>query len=456
MRILAFLFLSTTVFAQITYEKAFPNLTFEKPVELLTPPDSSDRIFIIEQRGIIKVFPNNDTVTSTKDFLNIRSKTNCCGERGLLSLAFHPNYKSNGLFYINYNINDGKLKTIISEFKVSANDPDKADAGSERVIMNFEQDFSNHNGGQLLFGDDGYLYIGVGDGGSGGDPNNRAQDTSNILGNVLRIDIDNKSNGKEYAIPADNPFLGKPGMDEIYSYGWRNPWRMSMDPLTKEIWVGDVGQNAIEEISLVKKGANMGWKIMEGDECYRSSNCNQSGLEPPVYTYDQTQGDRSVTGGFVYRGKKSVKMLGKYIYGDYVSGRIWMLEKNGSTVTNEFLFDMQGRVSSFGVDLSGELYMVDYNRNTNTGILRIKDTSVITSSIERENLVIKNIFQPNPAEYYIDIQIPFKNGKILDVNGNIMREFTHKRVDISFLPCGSYFIKLEDDKVDYFDRLIKL
>jgi glucose/arabinose dehydrogenase len=344
---------------------AFPNLSFDRPVDFQHAGDNSGRIFVVEQRGVINVFQNDSEVEEKRIFLNIESKVNDQGnEEGLLGLAFHPDYENNGYFFVNYTAASPR-RTVISRFQVSANDPNRGDASSELVILEFNQPFSNHNGGQISFGTDGHLYIASGDGGSGGDPQNHGQRPETLLGAILRIDVDNQEGGRNYAIPVDNPFVNNSEgfREEIYAYGLRNPWRFSFDQPTNTLWTADVGQNRAEEIDIISKGGNYGWRIMEGFSCFNpSSACNQQGLELPVWEYTHANGDRSITGGFVYRGPEISDLTGLYIYGDFVSGRVWALDFNDpSNPINKELFKADFSISSFGIDQSGELYLCGFD-----------------------------------------------------------------------------------------------
>jgi glucose/arabinose dehydrogenase len=285
------------------------------------------------------------------------------GERGLLGLAFHPNFKQNGYFYVNYT-RGNPLETAISRFQVSKNNPNQSDPASELVLLTYQQPYSNHNGGKIAFGPDGYLYISAGDGGSGGDPQNNGQNLSTLLGKIMRIDVDKKTGNLNYAIPSDNPFRGKGRgyRDEIYAYGLRNVWKFSFDASTGQLWAGDVGQNTREEVSIIERGGNYGWRIMEGKDCFSPKNCEQASLKKPVWEYFHASGDgQSITGGFVYRGRKLPALIGKYIYGDYLSGKIWALTiREDGTVFNEILLDHDGLISSFGEDKDKELYVCSY------------------------------------------------------------------------------------------------
>ncbi|RIL12509.1 MAG: glucose sorbosone dehydrogenase [Proteobacteria bacterium] len=346
-----------------TASKAFPNISFSKPVDLQDAGDGSGRLFVAEQGGKIYVFVNNPQVQSKTLFLDISSLVETGGqEQGLLGLVFHPDYDSNGFFFVNYS-KKGSGDTVISRFKVSTGNSNQADLNSETIILTFEQPFSNHNGGQLAFGPDGFLYIASGDGGSGGDPQGNGQKLTTLLGKILRIDVDSASGGENYAIPANNPFRGSTlgRREEIYAYGLRNPWRISFDPQTSRLWAADVGQSAKEEIDIIESGKNYGWNLMEGFSCYPPSatNCQNPELTLPIHDYPPAQG-RSVTGGYVYRGSRLPALIGKYIYGDFVSGRIWAISYNGSQATNSELLDSDLLISSFGIDAAKELYLLSF------------------------------------------------------------------------------------------------
>jgi glucose/arabinose dehydrogenase len=343
--------------------EAFPNLEFEQPVELTSAADSTDRIFVVAQKGVIHVLPNKPDVKKAAVFLDIVNKVNSGGEKGLLGLAFHPDYKNNGYFYVNYTT--GKpLETFISRFKVSASNPDMADPKSEVVLLRYRQPYDNHNGGKVAFGNDGFLYIAAGDGGSGGDPENRGQNRQELLGKILRIDVNKPAGSLAYGIPADNPFkANKEGYrEEIYAYGMRNPWRFSFDRPTGTLWAGDVGQNKIEEVDIIEKGANCGWNAMEADECFKSDDCNKNGLTLPVWSYQQgSETGHSVTGGYVCHDKNLPALNGKYIFGDFVSGNIWALTySNKKAVQNELVTRLSDGLSSFGEDSKSNLYVLAY------------------------------------------------------------------------------------------------
>ena len=344
--------------------EAFPGLIFDMPVELTSPDDGTDRIFVVEQKGVIQVFQNSSAEQKSMVFLNIEKQVHSGGEAGLLGLAFHPDYKTNGYFYLNYTAGN-PLETIISRFKVSASDPDIADPKSETVLLRFGQPWDNHNGGKVAFGNDGFLYIGTGDGGSWGDPGNRAQDRKELLGKILRIDVNKSVATMNYGIPDDNPYIGnKEGYrEEVYAFGMRNPWRFSFDHVTGQLWAGDVGQNEFEEIDVIEKGGNYGWHIMEANKCYRSITCNKDKLKAPIFHYRQgSDTGSSITGGYVCRDKNLHGLTGKYIYGDFVTGNIWALTHlNNEVVKNELITKISGGLPSFGEDSKRNLYVISYN-----------------------------------------------------------------------------------------------
>ncbi len=343
-------------------ELAFPSLSFYHPTDLQHAGDGSNRLFVLEQTGRIMVFQNLPSTTTSEVFLDIQSRVNSAGsEEGLLGLAFHPHYASNGFLYVNYTASN-PARTVIARYSVNPNDPDQADPNSELVLLEYAQPYSNHNGGQVSFGPDGYLYIAVGDGGSGGDPHNNGQSLTTLLAKILRIDVDHPSGGLNYGIPPDNPFVGTGDREEIYAYGLRNPWRFSFDSTTGWLWAADVGQNAIEEIDIIQKGKNYGWRIMEGTSCYNPpSQCDTTGLVSPIWEYTHTLG-LSITGGFVYRGTRLPDLVGAYIYADFARGRIWSLRYDGiNPAVNTDLARTSLNVTSFGIDQNHELYICAYD-----------------------------------------------------------------------------------------------
>jgi glucose/arabinose dehydrogenase len=331
------------------------------PVGIERPP-GDNRFFIIEQRGTIRILQNGALLPG--NFLDLQSIVNFDGqEQGLLGIAFHPNYATNHKFYVNYTQDEGNRETHISEFQTMASDPNTADPNSERVLLVVNQPFPNHKGGQLVFGPDGFLYIGLGDGGSGGDPLGNGQNTSTYLGKMLRINVDPPfATGKEYGIPADNPFVVSGGLPEIFAFGLRNPWRFSFEPVTNRLFVADVGQDSWEEIDILQKGGNFGWNVMEGMHCYPPTvtTCDMTNKILPIFEYSHTDGI-AVIGGYIYKGSAIPSLANKYIYAD-LTGKIWSLtEAPANTWTRANLLDTGLTFTSFGKDAAGELYLVDYN-----------------------------------------------------------------------------------------------
>ncbi len=343
-----------------------PNIQLQPVVTGLSSPllatnahDSSNRLFIIERGGIIKV--QQLDATTTTNFLNLTTKVLSGGEQGLLGLAFHPKYKTNRKFYVNYT-RSGDGATVISEFQTNATNRNIADT-TERILLTISQPYSNHNGGMIEFGPDGFLYIGMGDGGSGNDPQNYAQNIESLLGKFLRIDVDRTEGALQYGIPPSNPFAGAtPGRDEIYAVGVRNPWRWSFDRLSGQLYAGDVGQGSREWIHIIERGKNYGWATWEGTRCNTSKPpgspaCNDLPLIQPFFEYDHSAGRCSITGGNVYRGARVTFAQGAYIYGDYCTGEIWQYA-NGQ---NALVQDTTINISAFGEDESGEIYVCDLN-----------------------------------------------------------------------------------------------
>lgn len=328
------------------------------PLYLTSPPGDS-RLFIVEQAGRIRIVKNGQLLA--QPFLDISSRISSGGERGLLSVAFHPQYATNGFFFVNFT--DLAGNTRVERFSVSA-DPDVANAGSSKLILGVTQPFANHNGGLNLFGPDGFLYIGLGDGGSGGDPFGNGQSLTTLLGKILRIDVDR---GDPYAIASGNPFESQQGVrKEIWAYGLRNPWRFSFDRGSGLLFVADVGQDRFEEVDAVgatRGGVNFGWNTMEGSSCYAAASCNQQGLELPVITYDHSGGACSVTGGYAYRGSAMPEIAGRYFYSDYCVGFLKSFLYQNGTATEQWTWDVGniGSVTSFGEDASGELYITSAN-----------------------------------------------------------------------------------------------
>jgi glucose/arabinose dehydrogenase len=423
-------------------------LTFSSPIFLTHAGDNTDRIFVVEQRGRIIVFHNSQTTSDTIEFLDIRDRVSFGGEKGLLGLAFHPDYETTGCFYINYT---NASSTVIARFQVTSN-PDSADKNTEFQLMTFTQPYSNHNGGWIGFGpNDGYLYIATGDGGSGGDPQNNGQSINTLLGKILRIDVDT---GTPYAIPTTNPFYDSTGnvRKEIYAWGLRNPWRCSFDPVTGWLWAGDVGQGAWEEIDLIENGKNYGWRCYEGNHTYNTSGCNYPEYVNPIWEYAHGS-ECSITGGYVYRGPSVPELEGKYIYGDYCSSKIWSLEYDGmNPPVNQYILNSTGPLTSFGVDQNHELYLTSFNGN----IYRF--TPTVTSS-DNETMIsdyrleqnYPNPFNPAtiikynlPEDSDVTIRIYDALGKEIDsiTTGIQQKGFYQKTWSAEKFSSGVYFVKM--------------
>jgi glucose/arabinose dehydrogenase len=440
----------TSIKAQFTLQNAFPNLSFSSAVFLTHAGDSTDRIFVVEQAGRIKVFPNDQAVSSVKEYLNITDRVSSGGEKGLLGLAFHPDYETNGYIYVNYT---NATSTVISRFQVTSN-PDSADKNSESQLLVFSQPYSNHNGGWIGFGpNDGFLYIATGDGGSGGDPQNYAQRINTLLGKILCIDVDG---GIPYAIPPTNPFIDSTNAEvrkEIYAWGLRNPWRCSFDPVTGWLWAGDVGQNAWEEVDLIENGKNYGWRCYEGNHTYNMSGCSYPEYIPPVWEYSHSLG-YSITGGYVYRGQNVPELTGKYIYADYGTKRVWALTYDGITPpSNQLLLTAINNPTSFGVDQHNELYIVGFSpgnvyRFTPTVTSSEDKISVSDYSLEQN---YPNPFNPTtiiryslPEDSDVTIRIYDAVGKEIDSisTGFQQKGYYQKTWDAGKFASGVYFVRM--------------
>jgi len=463
--------------AQINVHVAFPGLSFIRPVDLQHAADGTNRIFVIEQRGIISVFNNDSTINEKSVFLDIENKVRDTGnEEGLLGLAFHPDYENNGYFYVDYTASNPR-RTVIARFKVSDMNPDSAIIDSEYVLIEINQPYSNHNGGQIVFGPDSYLYIAMGDGGSGGDPLNNGQDLTTLLGTILRIDVNSTQDTLKYSIPADNPFAGNSSgfREEIFAFGLRNPWRFSFDTVTGTLWAGDVGQNLYEEIDIIESGKNYGWRVMEGFHCYfPQTGCDTVGLTMPVWEYDHGEG-QSVTGGYVYRGNQMPDLYGKYIYADYVSGKIWSIEYDGvNPAVNSLILDTNLLIASFGVDQKNEIYICSFDSKIYkfTNMVSGRNANNLQNFPQKYYLG-KNY--PNPFNsstnipFYIenksDVEISIYNsqGKHVDTlvhnifeTGQYNIEWDGKNHQNSVQSSGIYFYKLKADGKILFTRKLIL
>jgi glucose/arabinose dehydrogenase len=338
-------------------------LGLNDPVQVMSPDDGTDRILVAERLGLIWIVQSGQRLA--EPFLDIRHKVGSGREQGLLSLAFHPAASTNGSFFVNYTNLDGD--TVIARYRIGE-DPNRAEQNSGLILLRIEQPFRNHNGGQIMFGPDGFLYVGMGDGGSAHDPYGYGQDLNSRLGKILRFDV---SNPDVLAIPSSNPFVGKQGaLDAIWAYGVRNPWRFAFDQETGDLYIGDVGQDHIEEVNFVSRdqlegpALNFGWNVMEGSECFKSTECDWSGMTGPVAEYSHAYGC-SITGGFVYRGHVQHELNGIYLYGDWCSGTIWGLAQD---VQGEWQAEILGEadvgMSSFGQDKSGNIYVTGTKSDT--------------------------------------------------------------------------------------------
>ncbi len=346
--------------ASMEVEQVFPNVAFSRMVHLTYADDDTDRLFLVLQPGRIMTFPDRDDATAT-EFMDIRERVSDSGnEEGLLGMAFDPDFRETGHFYLSYTAANPR-RSIVSRFSVSSDDPNRGDPDSEFILLVVPQPYANHNGGHIVFGPDGYLYVGLGDGGSSGDPRDNAQDLTTLLGAILRIDVSDASTVQRYRVPPDNPFVGRTGdvRQEIWAYGLRNPWRFNFDRETGALWAGDVGQNRYEEVDLILPGGNYGWNTMEGFHCFRADSCNQEGLALPIVEYSNPDQGCSVTGGYVYRGSRLPSIQGAYIYGDYCSGTIWALDYD--VLEHRVLAETDLRIAAFAEGPDGELYILSFD-----------------------------------------------------------------------------------------------
>ena len=406
-------------------------------------PSGDERLFVVQQGGQIRIVNTNGTINTTP-FLNLSSLIISGGEQGLLGLAFHPNYATNGQFFVNYTrASDGA--TVIAKYTVSTVNPNVANTAGT-VLMTIAQPYANHNGGCIRFGPDGYLYIGMGDGGSGGDPENRAQNINENLGKMLRIDVDNPVAPLNYGIPPTNPYVGIAGNDEIWAIGVRNPWKFSFNRLNNDLWIADVGQNAVEEInkvaSPVPAGLNFGWRCYEGNVPYNTTGCVAVGaLTMPIAQYSHSEGC-SITGGYLYTGSLYPNLVGKYVFADYCMNRLGYVNEAGE-ITYTSNFTGTNNFTTFGEDINGELYVAK-----SSTIYKIVDTSLSNSNFEKAGF---SIF-PNPAnnEFFIQNSNGFSNLKItvFDISGKMLLsqsiENESQKIATSTLSSGMYLVKLED------------
>lgn len=417
---------------------------FSAPVEITNAGDS--RLFVVQQGGAIRILNANGTI-NPNNFLTLTTATIMTGgETGLLGLAFHPNYATNGYFYVNYT-RAGDGATVIARYSVSSGNPDLADPSSALILLTVAQPFANHNGGTLKFGPDGYLYIGMGDGGSGGDPGNRAQNINENLGKMLRLDVD----AAAPYIPATNPYVGVAGNDEIWAIGMRNPWKYSFDKLTGDLWIADVGQSAVEEINHVSStaaGLNYGWHCYEGNVPYGPAACTlPAGTHTlPVATYTHAgTGGCSVTGGYVYRGSLYPNLTGKFLFADYCVNRIGTVTPPG-TIAYSANFANVSLITTFGQDVDGELYLASAG---NGAIFKIVDSSLGTNELAKNGFSL----YPNPAASEVFIRNNSGNAlshfQLFDLSGKLLIEQRLGESDLygintSQLSSGLYLVTIED------------
>ncbi len=339
-------------------EPAFPGLTFTEPIELTHAGDGSGLVYVAEKAGRVRAV--NAAAGTATTALDITGLVINSGEQGFLGMAFHPSFATNGYLYVHYS---GRTngRTVLARYTRSTTNLAVFDPASAQILLEVVQPFSNHNGGKLAFGPDGYLYLSLGDGGSANDPGNRAQNRTLLFGKMLRLDVDNPSAGRNYGIPPSNPFAGNTDgtREEIYAYGLRNMFRFSFDRATGTLWGADVGQNAYEEIDLITSGGNYGWRVAEGFHCnVPSTGCDRTGFTDPIYEYDHSGGNCSITGGFVYRGARNPDLTGRYVFGDYCTGNLWALTYDGTTATRQTIASIGVGLFSFGEDAAGELYVL--------------------------------------------------------------------------------------------------
>jgi glucose/arabinose dehydrogenase len=428
---------------------------FTSPVTITHTGDS--RLFVVDQPGSVFIVDSSGQVNPVP-FLDITDRVTYVGEQGLLGLAFHPDYKNNGYLYVNY-IGAGD-STHISRFTMISGNPEKADPQSEMKIMTISQPYKNHNGGNLAFGPEGYLYIGLGDGGSGGDPQNRAQNPVELLGKILRIDVDH---GNPYSVPESNPFYGlSPVRNEIWAIGLRNPWRFSFDRKTHDLWIADVGQSELEEINFQPAGShggeNYGWRCYEGDQPFNAAGCSPAdSFTFPVYTFPH--GDEcSITGGFVYRGDSLSPYYGKYFFADYCSDRIWTLHHDSTGWVREDFGQFKGNgFSTFGEDNTGNLYVAGH---TNGIIYRISG-QVTGLPPEKEISGIQYYNDPVTRKFWLEMGNSLKDGAVLsiyDMQGVVRfrDKVTAEKYEFSTsrLPNGVYLVSLRINGKNWSQKLV--
>ena len=461
--------------AQYSLVNPYPNLPiFSRPLELKLANDGTNRMFVLEQTGKIYVFENLPTVSKRKLFLDLSDVVKKdANETGLLGMALHPDFKNNKTFYLSYDSDkSGKLQGFISSFKVSISNPDSAIKSSEKKLLVVDDPADNHNGSCLQFGPDKFLYFSLGDGGSGNDPWNNAQNLGSYWGKIHRVNIDDTTNGKKYGIPADNPFVKTAGaLGEIYAYGLRNVWRFNFDAGDNfKLWASDVGQNAWEEIDIITKGGNYGWKVMEGFVCRPGggSTCDRKGLIGPVWTYKRSEGT-SITGGYVYRGSKIAALTGKYIYADYTFGKVWALNITEDDTLNELLIsqsqDLPVRISSFAEDFEKEILIISH---LNGKIFKLVADNP-SASLESDVKALSVLIIPNPTGLKTTIALTTLNAgrveiELIDLSGKTLHHIANEDrsagehsfyFDSQKLAPGNYFVKVRCGKFEAIKKLVK-
>ncbi len=412
--------------AQYTLEPAFPSLSFSSPVDLQSAHDGTNRLFVVEQQGLIQVFDNDAATASSSTYLDINTLVDTGSEMGLLGLAFHPEFATNGYFFVNYTtFQNGPLRTVIARYRADPPNAMAVEDSTETIFLEFNQTATNHNAGQLAFGSDDLLYIGTGDGGS---TPQAAPDLTSLLGKMLRIDVDTPGVGTPYSIPDGNPWKGSLiFQEEIFARGLRNPWRFSIDEYEGQttLWVSDVGQNAWEEIDIIEVGKNYGWPTREGDNCYSPpSGCQILGFEPPVWEYPHSGLDGTIVGGYVYRGTALPSLFGDYVYGDYLSGRIWALRYDGVNTYNRQLIDGPNfSLASFGTDDQNELYACYLSG----GIFKLENPNAVDTpaTATRPNVALRqntpNPFNPRTSIHVDIVEDTHVVVSIHDVRGRFVR-----------------------------------
>lgn len=447
----------TWAYSQYTLQNVFSSTTFVNPLEAVIPTDGTDRLFIVGQRGVIKVVYPSSPSTPGKIFLDISDKVVPSGlEPGLLGLAFHPNYASNGYFYVYYNPVGQTTTEVIARYQVSAANPDSAVKSSEFIIMTNTMSAASHYGGKIAFGKDNFLYIAWGMGTGQNDPPNNAQNLSLLLGKILRINVDVPSGGLNYSIPPTNPFVDSTGTQrkEIYAWGFRNPWKFNFDS-TGRMWCADVGQNSYEEINIIQRGKNYGWRIMEGNHCFNPNPCDTTGLVKPIFEYPHTDG-LSINGGYVSYGNQLPNLKGKYLYGDWSSKKVWALTYDGiNPTTTQLVTTAAAAIASFGMDKNKNIYVLCTG---DSKIYKLVDNTVSTepyeTNVPKEFLLKQNYPNPFNPVTYIQFNLSEKSEIKLEVfniegkkTGTILSDVKDAgeygvRFDASAYPSGIYYYKM--------------